>query len=259
MKRKVIASVVTVMIVLTVFGAVAISAAPTSSSASPKPDPYNVSIGEGMTWIGPLFNVHDTVRSPYVGDITSESSTGSKLATTVTSTTLDHSTNDYAVLGVKFHVKGINTQADWIAVETRPVTVTATVSYELTAKAGFGSTHGTGGMGIAESFANLGTGSVAQNGPSGTEPIASTSFDSRLSDHAPSLSSVYSPPTTVKFTTTLYALGAQGSATNPSGDAKIFVQLFNSAGEVDGVPVHITGTVNVYDIQLSWPSSQLAG
>ena len=89
MKRKIIVSFVIALLVLTVFGAATISAAPSSTSAAPNKtpkNPYNVSIGQNTMWTGAQCNVHQAGTWGTIGSATvAQSSKGSTITTTATS------------------------------------------------------------------------------------------------------------------------------------------------------------------------------
>jgi hypothetical protein len=254
-KRKIVACAVTVALVLTVFGALLISSAPPSSSASvvtasSRQDPYTVSIGQNMMWSGWQFNVHDSgVRADKGNPTISQSSTGSTLITKVATSSAqaqDYGSN-CALLGVQFHVKGVNTQADWQAVAAKPVTITARVSYALSAKGS--------GTGMTSVTADIGFNSPPYT--LGTEPIAATYCHYNEAEFVKS-GAASSAITTVKFTTLVGALGGARGGTPAQiapGDARIIVQIGeNAAWSQPGGNglAQATATVYVYDIQLSW-------
>lgn len=81
MERKLIAIVMIILAVFTVFGTVAVTAKP--ATAAPMSDPFHqVKAGHWAAWVGPLFNVHGTKfdgSTPQHAEI----SKGAKLATTM--------------------------------------------------------------------------------------------------------------------------------------------------------------------------------
>lgn len=119
---------VTIM-ALTVCGAMAVSAAQPVSAA---PAHAVLSVGQNYLWSGSAFNVRQTKLMSVKGAPTiTMSSTGTKLVTKIAA---KNGSGGFPVayLGVRFNIAGVTTAAQWNKIKTKPVCISAYVSYNVT-------------------------------------------------------------------------------------------------------------------------------
>jgi hypothetical protein len=249
MKREFFVIGMVALLVLTVFGSVAVTAQSTSVTqkvvqkvvqknqivingnnvvVNPS-DPYAITPGVRGAWGATLYNVHDAfVVSTQGFAILTNSSGGSKLATTASVPEIVYgSGTNVAYLGVKWHLKP---GMDWAKVKGDKVLVTALVSYDLS-----------GGLPKTNGFSSS---SVSTTGGDPMKPSASVLIGSQKGAEY----KFSTPkPVTVQLSTTLENLSTA------NGQGIVAVKLLTDiTGGAGGASTAASGNVTVYNIQLTW-------
>jgi hypothetical protein len=208
------------LMILTFFGTIAVTAKPATAAQMSNP-PLQVKTSHWASWVGPLFNVHETAfygNTPQHAEI----SQGAKLATTIAAVQNSEYGTNTAYLGVKFHVK------DWEAVKTKLVLVTVNLKYDLSLRlTSTTEDYGSNWIYIADS----------SNPTTLRQTIA---FQDQPG-------TICKPLASARMISTLEQLG-----TGIPGEGQIIVALQSTAsmGTLDSA--YCSGHVYVYNIQLQW-------
>lgn len=228
MRREFFAIGMIALLVLTVFGGVAVTAKPADACAYQCS--YLITPWRPSTWTGSCYNEHGTkIVDPGIQGLTS-TSTGSTLATkdSAFEMTAGHGTN-VAYLGVDWSLKP---RVNWDAVKRQPVIVTALVSYTLSGN-GYAASHSTVALRGGNPITSVNYKTIAQAGTTEKDPFPQKPY------------SVTASRIRVAWVTTLDQLSTG------KGVGTVTVGLWTSITAATAYQNEASGDVTVSDITLT--------